>query len=237
MRSLVAVAALIAAFSFAAGSSERWNGEPWPTTVGEAVNRLLARQSPEDLEWIRTNPREVVTSELHLPYGTGVRNEFGLWGKNQKLLASCGTDHAEGCSSVIFSALWDKVREGTDPDRARMLDCHFAALDRIQIDTTGWYRLRLGEVLASLQQQIDKQVTSTIACDGPIRVVAIGNPNLQCFVRAEFEHTDSLGSLFQWLGFRNAFSASNAPPIINLDFREKCAWPEQPKYFVPEGKG
>jgi hypothetical protein len=191
--------------------------------------------SPEDLEWIRRNPKGVVTTELHLPYGTGVRNEFGLWGKNLPLLKSCGTNDAEECSGIIFSALWDKVRSETDPVLGKSLDCHFSALDRISIDTTGWYKLRLGELLTDLQKQIDQQSTA-YACSKPIKIVTRGEPNLECFVRVEFEKKDQLSRLFQWIGFRNAFSVMHNPPNIELHFNQKCAWPERPKYFAPAGK-
>jgi hypothetical protein len=236
MKILLAIALCLAALVASAGDPPVKGTDAWPKTVDEAALQLHHRLSPEDLEWIRRNPKDVVTSELHLPYGTGVRNEFGLWGKNLPLLKSCGSDHAEECSGIIFSALWDKVRSETDPALSKSLDCHFSALDRIEIDTTGWYLLRLGQLLANLQEQIDQQNAVGSSCDEAIKIVTHGDPDLQCFVRVEYEEQQSLGRLFQWVGFRNAFSVTHSPPSIELTFNQKCAWPERPKHFTPDGR-
>jgi len=227
---------MLLAFEVFADNTTVKASKAWPKTVDEAAQRLRDRLSTEDLQWIRTNPKTVVTAELHLPYGTGVRNEFGLWGRNRALLKSCKTDDAEECSSIIFAALWEKVRSETNPTLSKSLDCHFTALDRIEIDTTGWYRLRLGQMLTDLQDQIDKQASSSSNCNGPIKIVVLGDPDRQCFVRVEYEKKDRLGPLFQWIGFRNAFSVTHSPPNILLTFTQKCPWPERPKYFTPEGK-
>ena len=236
MKTLVAFTILLAALTASAGEPSVQEMKEWPTTVDEAVSRILHQISPEDLEWIRRNPKDVVTSQLHLPYGTGVRNQFGLWGKNHALLKSCGSNHAEECSSIIFSALWDKVRSQTDPILGKRLDCHFSALDRIEIDTTGWYQLRVGQLLTDLQEQIDRQDDVAGGCNEAIVIVTHGEPDLRCFTRVEYESQDKLGSLFQWIGFRNAFSVTHKPPSIELSFNKKCAWPVRPKHFTPKGK-
>ncbi|MFN9730180.1 MAG: DUF6794 domain-containing protein [Pseudomonadota bacterium] len=236
MKTFLAVALCLATLAAVAGDPTAPGGNTWPKTVDEAASQLRSRLSPEDLEWIRRNPKDVVTSQLHLPYGTGVRNEFGLWGKNRPLLKSCGVEDAEECSGIIFSALWDKVRSETDPAISKSLDCHFSALDRIEIDTTGWYQLQLGQLLSDLQQQIDRQSATISGCDEAISIVVLGDPDVQCFVRVEYEEKDSLGRLFQWVGFRNAFSVAHNPPNIQLTFNQRCAWPERPKLFTPEGR-
>ncbi len=236
MKTFLAIAICLATFAATAGNPPAQDDTVWPKTVDGAAQRLRDRLSPEDLQWIRTNPKDVVTSQLHLPYGTGVRNDFGLWGQNRTLLKSCNTDDAEECSGIIFSRLWDKVRAETDPVLSKSLDCHFSSLERIEINTAGWYQLRLGQVLTDLQQQIDKQATPTVGCNDAIKIVVLGDPDLQCFVRVEYEEKDSLGRLFQWVGFRNAFSVTHNPPNIDLTFNQKCAWPERPKHFAPKGK-
>jgi len=236
MMSFLAIPFILAAFGATAGDAPATNGKAWPKTVDEAAQRIHDGLSSDELEWIRRNPKKVVTIELHLPYGTGVRNEFGLWGENRALLESCKTDDAEECSGIIFSALWDKVRAETDPTLRKSLDCQFSALDRVEIDTAGWYQLHLGQMLTDLQQQIDKQAGSSSGCNEPLKIVVLGDPDLQCFVRVEYEEKDPLGRLFGWVGFRNAFSVTHSPPNIELTFSEKCAWPERPKYFTPKGR-
>ena len=74
---------------------------------------------PKDLDWILRNPKELVVWTLYRPFGTGVRNEFGLCGDNQALRDSCGDKNPEGCSVVIFNRLWESVR--ADAERTRFL--------------------------------------------------------------------------------------------------------------------
>jgi len=54
-----------------------------PKTVDEAVQVLKIKWlKPNDIEWILRNPRDEVVGNLYRPFGTGVRNQFGLWGEN-----------------------------------------------------------------------------------------------------------------------------------------------------------
>src|SRR5438477_12205812 len=97
-----------------------------PKTVDEAVLILKTKWlSPKDLDWILRSPQRQAVGTLYRPFGTGVRNQFGLWGGNQELRASCGTDDPEGCSMVIFNRLWQSVRSDANPTLVRQLDCQF----------------------------------------------------------------------------------------------------------------
>src|SRR5689334_9085810 len=86
-----------------------------PQTVDEAVLILKTKWlSAKDLSWILRNPQKDVVARLYRPFGTGVRNEFGLWGNNQALRDSCGANDPEECSVVIFNRLWESVRADAD---------------------------------------------------------------------------------------------------------------------------
>lgn len=209
-----------------------------PGTVDEAVDRLLAELPADDVDWMRRNPKDSVLSQLYMGYGTGVRNEFGVWGGNQALLTSCGTDDAEGCSVVILHGLWDRVQAQTDPALRASLQCQFATVHTIRIDTTGWYLLTVGDMLDAMQAQIDRQVAEAAApgCPTQLRIVPVGEVNRHCFVRAEFEHEEPLDVVLMWLGFRNALTPRHAPPDLELTFNQACAWPERPMHFEPEHK-
>jgi len=63
----------------------------WPTSIKQAVDFILARLSEEQIEAIRgTAEDDLVT--LHFSLGTMVRNDLGLWGENEALLAAaCGS--------------------------------------------------------------------------------------------------------------------------------------------------
>jgi hypothetical protein len=56
-----------------------------PKTVAEAIQVIKTKWlKPKDLDWILRNPKEQVVWTLYRPFGTGVRNEFGLWGSEDR---------------------------------------------------------------------------------------------------------------------------------------------------------
>jgi hypothetical protein len=65
-----------------------------------------------------------------------------------------------------------------------------------------------------------------------LRIEATGDPDRNCFVRAEFSREHSLSTSLErfwgWVGWRNGFEVLNDPPNIRLRFEIKCAWPEPP---------
>jgi len=209
-----------------------------PGTVDEAVDRLLGELPADDVDWMRRNPKDAVFSQLYQGYGTGVRNAFGLWGGNQALLTSCGTDNPETCSGVILNGMWDSVQAQTDPALRASLQCQFATVHNIRIDTTGWYLLTVGDMLDAMQAQIDRQVADAAApgCPAQVRIVPVGEVNRRCFVRAEFEREEPLDVVLMWFGFRNALTPRHAPPELEFRFNQACAWPERPMHFAPEPK-
>ncbi|BCT93658.1 hypothetical protein LYSHEL_26850 [Lysobacter helvus] len=239
MRKALTLTIALMSLAFVARASVATDPMPnkaWPSTVDEAVDRLLGDMPADDVDWMRRNPKEDVVGHLYMGYGTGVRNEFGLWGDNDALRKSCGTDDPEGCSVVIIEAMWNKVQAQTDPALRAALQCQFATVHRVRIDTKGWYLLRLGEMLDDMQSQIDRQMPAAAApgCPTQLRIVPAGNPNRQCFVRAEFETEQPLDTALMWLGFRNALTPRHAPPDLEFEFSESCAWPERPTHFAPK---
>jgi hypothetical protein len=83
----------------------------WPTTVEEAVERILAKLNDAEKDAIRKTPATEFDL-LHFGLGTAVRNECGLWGGNTALLAACGSPdmHPDDASDVIVRAVWQKLR-------------------------------------------------------------------------------------------------------------------------------
>ena len=83
----------------------------WPTTVDEAVDRILAKLTDAQKDEVRTTP-EADLDLLHFWLGTAIRNECGLWDGNTALLAACGSPdmHPDSASGVIVRAVWEKVR-------------------------------------------------------------------------------------------------------------------------------
>jgi hypothetical protein len=215
-----------------------------PKTVDEAVQVLKTKWlKPKDIDWILRNPKEQVVWTLYRPFGTGVRNEFGLWGDNQPLHESCGDKDPEGCSVVIFNRLWESVRADADPSVVRQLDCQFQLAQSIHINEMGFYKLTTGESLKAIQSQIDQQLTKLAAtsepmCQSALTLEVAGNPDMHCFVDAPFakDHTDeaqntTLEKALTVLGFHNLFTSSHVPPKITLTFARNCQFRTPPYLY------
>jgi len=235
----VSLAAIIIALCAVGTSAEK------PKTVDEAVQVLKTKWlKPKDLDWILRNPKEHVVWTLYRPFGTGVRNEFGLWGDNVALHESCGDKDPEGCSVVIFNRLWESVRSDADPALVRQLDCQFQLAEAIQINYKGFRNLTTGELLKRLQSQIDAQMATFEArgkstCQNALGLVVEGKPDKHCFVDASFAKPrkgqpkdqpmeTSLEIILGWLGVRNFFMARHGPPQIVLNFTRQCQFANPP---------
>jgi hypothetical protein len=210
-----------------------------PRTVEEAVQAVKTKWiSASDREWILRNPKEDVVLRLYRPFGTAVRNEFGLWGENQALRDSCEDNHPEGCSVVILNRLWESVRADADPALVRALDCQFQLAEAVRIDTAGFEKLTTGKLLKALQAQIDKQMAALPdACQDSLSLGVEGKPDKSCFVSSPFEKGESdkeekttLRRALAVLGSRNLFRVSHTPPTITLTFARECQFTRPPRY-------
>jgi hypothetical protein len=214
----------------------------FPKTVDEAVlvlkNKWLAAK---DRDWILRNPKDHVVSRLYRGFGTGVRNEFKLWGNNQELRDSCETNDPEGCSVVILNRLWESVRGDADLSLVRQLDCQFQVAKAIRINPKGFHKLTTGELVKALQSQIDEQLASlatagTTLCQRSLALEVDGKPDLKCFVDAPFSERPpnefmTLEAVLDGIGFLNLIRLSHAPPKISLDFARRCQFPTPPYLY------
>lgn len=214
-----------------------------PRSVSEAAELLKKKWlDASGRDWILRNPKDEVAIDLHLPFGSSVRNAFGLWGRGAQLLESCGVDDAEDCSGIIFERLWETVRADADPRLVRELDCQFELVPLISIRYAGFYKLRMGEILNRMQAQIDEQLPRirgqlSGGCGASLSLRVSGHPNLSCWTRAEFSEDGGdpvpLLRFFGWFSWRNGFRIRHVPPAIDLMFGTKCAWPKMPAEFIP----
>lgn len=213
-------------------------------TVDEAVQVLRTKWlKPNELDWILRNPKKQVVMTLYRPFGTGVRNAFGLWHDNQALRDSCGDKDPEGCSVVIFNQLWESVRDDADPALIRQLDCQFQVTQSIHIDETNFYKLTTGELVKAIQAQIDNQLSTlatraTTLCQTSLILEMAGNPDTHCFVAAP--HGDkvsgqvkdmTLDQVLWGLGYVNMFRTFHEPPKITLDFKRQCQFHTPPYLY------
>ena len=244
----ICVMALVAASAIAqSGMTPGKQAQPLPNaphSVDEVVLVLKTKWlSPKDLDFILRNPQQAVVLQLYRPFGTGVRNQFGLWGDNQKLKDSCGNNNPEECSVVIFNRLWESVRSDADPSLVRQLDCQFQLAEKIRIDEKGFHKLTTGELLKAMQFQIDEQMakvaaTGTPTCQSSVTLEPTGEPDMRCFVDAPLakdgangSKETTLGKALEGLGFFNLFTPSHVPPKITLNFSRKCQFPTPPYLY------
>lgn len=99
----------------------------FPNTISEAVNKLLSDLPLETRHQIMNSSEERLVN-FHFGLGVGIRNEFGLWEKNSKLLEDCkkisGNPglHVDDASEIIIKALWERLKEFPPPKLVRNKD-------------------------------------------------------------------------------------------------------------------
>ena len=86
--------------------------ENWPVTLEEVVRDLLPRITPyEKLNMMFTKKDHL--DYLHFGLGLWIRNRYGLWRGNEKLiLSACGFPcHPDEASAKIIEAVWQALHE------------------------------------------------------------------------------------------------------------------------------
>jgi hypothetical protein len=87
----------------------------WPSSVGEAVERILSENPRDEL-------REVLADPMRASLlGQGIRNGFGLWTGNVALRVSCGAEDidADDASQIIMDALKSRLADGESASTAQ----------------------------------------------------------------------------------------------------------------------
>ncbi|MDC1286789.1 hypothetical protein N8198_02770 [Gammaproteobacteria bacterium] len=106
MKSTIALLLIIC--TLPAFSNDRY----WPETINEAVLDIISDLSEEEKKWIKSLKKEQLI-KLHHGFGTGIRNDYGLWKGNKTLIESaCGKPcHPDTASMVIIKGVWSKLNE------------------------------------------------------------------------------------------------------------------------------
>lgn len=82
----------------------------WPKTLDEAVTNILAGMSDAEKARVRgTKKADLILFEQG--WGTGIRNDFGMWRGNTNLVADCHAEEPDGASMVIIEAVWQKLQK------------------------------------------------------------------------------------------------------------------------------
>jgi hypothetical protein len=115
MRAIALLAALTLALSsgnVVSSEDDLLPPEKWPTTLSDAVKHITERLSEDDKRLLRETTKAGLI-KFHHGWGTGIRNGFGLWRGNDKLIQSaCGNPcHPDNASMVIMEAVWAALQK------------------------------------------------------------------------------------------------------------------------------
>jgi hypothetical protein len=91
-----------------------------PKTVAQAVDFIIARLEPEDIDnFLKHAKKKSDVIMFHHGFGTWVRNELGLWSGNDELLKATKRIHPDDASGVILEALWTRLTKERKKGGAR----------------------------------------------------------------------------------------------------------------------
>ena len=99
------------------GSKAQSPEPPLPATVKEAVAVLVAELDEPSKKLLCSKSLDALV-EFHFGWGMGIRNSFGLWGRNEPLLLdACGGKrcHPDNASTVIIRATWQDLQDNYCP--------------------------------------------------------------------------------------------------------------------------
>lgn len=111
LRLIILTSALWLVFPAFAAEPEELGPDKWPTTVQDTVKDILSRMSEKDKELVRnTKGGDLIL--FHHGWGTGIRNYFGLWRGNKKLIESAcvGPCQPDDASMIIIRAVWRELK-------------------------------------------------------------------------------------------------------------------------------
>ncbi len=87
---------------------------PIPTTLDEVVDQIIAGMTDQQKADYAREPEARAGAGYHHGFGTGLRNELGLWhGRTRisKWFRARRIVHADDASGTIFKALWRKLHD------------------------------------------------------------------------------------------------------------------------------
>ena len=108
---LISALALGPVFPAFAAEPDELGPDKWPTTVQGTVKDILSRMSEKDKELVR-NTKGGDLIMFHHGWGTGIRNYYGLWRGNKKLIESAcgGSCQPDDASMIIIRAVWGELK-------------------------------------------------------------------------------------------------------------------------------
>ncbi|WP_277036349.1 DUF6794 domain-containing protein [Caballeronia mineralivorans] len=95
----------------AAVEADVLGADKWPETVEATVRMIISSLPDKDRLNVKNTKKEDLI-RFHHGWGTGIRNYYGLWRGNKKLiLSACGKPcHPDDASMVIIEAVWEELQ-------------------------------------------------------------------------------------------------------------------------------
>jgi hypothetical protein len=78
----------------------------------DAVYVLSLLIDDEDKTAFKNMSEEEFIINIHFSIGLYIRNNFGLWSNNKKLLRACGGEHinSDDAATIILKAFWKNIQ-------------------------------------------------------------------------------------------------------------------------------
>lgn len=129
----------------------------YPESVESAATKLVSSISAEDKQEI-IGKKKIDLIMYHHGWGTGIRNNFGLWKGNSKLLEDCGspTIHPDECSMIIIERVWVKLRDSVSKEEIEGIDKINSLLEEITISAYRKKKTGAIEYIKFLNSEIAK---------------------------------------------------------------------------------
>jgi hypothetical protein len=196
----------------------------WPASVDAAVAVAMDSLDESDLRSITYMGIDDLSS-MHFGLGMWMRNGFGLWSGNWRLMSDCGETHPDDCSGVIIHRLWNRLRADLPgPERAALerLERQMASVTAMRLDFND---AEVTQIAAAINDAVAGQLPESD------RFVVRVDP---AFAESRISWTDPDESEFPFALVRleaNTFiTVRKAPPDLVL---EPDLWPMSPE--LPNG--
>lgn len=127
------------------------------TTVDAAAVTMLGLiddQGRHDLAYMRRDD----LGALHHGFGMTVREHFGFWGDNARLVKDCKSSHPDDCSMEIIEAMHARARGALPREERQRLEKLESNMDRVRLSARDFKDTPLPEFVAFLQAAVDAQL-------------------------------------------------------------------------------
>jgi hypothetical protein len=192
--------------------------------MSEAAAVIALRLAPRTRDWIVQHPLR--DSQAVFYFGPPLLADPHDWRE------VCGTTDDKSCSDRLIAEIREVLRRRMDRQLVARLDCQLDAIGRIPVDVDAFEGMHTVDLIAYLQEILWRAHSS---CGQPVRLRVTGDPDANCWMAPPWldarPMSPDLGQLLFALSLLNGFTVRHDPPVVELHFDSRCAWPRRP----PEG--